>query len=71
MFSRYQKSCEWHDSFTWHRKDHAFHHHSQKDSDISRLLDKGSDIGCEEFGDSHTKRRNDKTKKRYGTSKKY
>jgi len=53
MFRCYQKACERHNGFTRHRKDHTFHHHSDEDSNISCRLDKLSDIGCEEFGDSH------------------
>ena len=45
MFGRYQKSCERHDRFARYREDHTFHHHSEKDGDVPRLLDKGSDVG--------------------------
>ena len=54
MLRRYQESCKRHDRFARYREDHAFHHHSEKDGDISSLLDESRDIGCEKFGDSHT-----------------
>jgi hypothetical protein len=53
MFCGYQKSSEWHDRFARHRKDHTLHDHSEKYGDISGLLDKRSDVGSEEFSDSH------------------
>lgn len=55
MLRRYQESCKRHDRFARYREDHAFHHHSEKDGDISSLLDESRDIGCEKFGDSHKK----------------
>ena len=53
VFCRYKKSCKWHDGFTWYRKDHAFHNHSEEYCDVPSLLDKSRDIGCEKFCDSH------------------
>jgi len=61
LFRRYEKSCEWHDSFARHRKNHALHHHSDEDRDISCLMDECGDVGREKLRDSHTKWWNDKT----------
>ena len=60
MFRGYLKSRKRHDSFTRNGENHAFHHHSQKHSDIPRVLNKASDIGCKKFGNSHAKCLNDK-----------
>jgi len=55
LLRRYQKSCKRHDGLARHWQNHALHHHSDEDGDISGLMDEGSDIGREEFRDSHTK----------------
>ena len=53
MFSRNQKSREWHDRFARYRENHTLHDHSEEYGDISGLLNKCSDVGREEFGNSH------------------
>jgi hypothetical protein len=53
LFGRDQESCERHDRFARYRENHAFHHHSDEDSDISGLMDEGGDVGRKELGNSH------------------
>jgi len=55
LFHRNQESCERHNRFARHRQNHTLHYHSNKNRDISGLMDKRSDIGCKKFSDSHTK----------------
>lgn len=51
-----QESCKRHDGFAGYRQDHAFHHHSDEDGDVSGLMDECGDVGGEKFGDAHEER---------------